>query len=235
MNSKPRSTEINEHSVDELSQLDVSRGASSSSAPVDVSVAQAAKADHDDLAFAKAATLMIDSPQDVQDMLGHQVSADVSLKYIQGVVQSQRVYIVTNLLGGESQLLLQSQMVWTLGRNRDAALPLRDRALSRRHAVLLYVRDEGFYLVDLNSMNGSFINGVRIQHRQLLKDGDRIRLGGIDFSFFMSQGVRTIDPIHPEVLTRFMAPHPRSEEFMDFAALEEPEALFGNSSAGDRQ
>jgi pSer/pThr/pTyr-binding forkhead associated (FHA) protein len=146
--------------------------------------------------------------------------------YIQGVIQGGLVYLITNLLGRESQTLFQSQRVWTIGRNREAALPLRDRALSRRHAVILHTPQEGFHLIDLNSMNGSFVNEVRIRHRQPLKDGDRLRMGSLEFRFFTSTTVRTINPIHPEVLTRFANSGSRTEDFVDYVSLEEPEVLF---------
>lgn len=119
-----------------------------------------------------------------------------------GVVQGQRVYLITNLLSGESQTLVQSQRVWTIGRHRAAALPLPDPAMSRRHAVILYEQTVGFQLVDLNSMNGSFINGRRVRQRYPLKDGDRVCLGGTNFWFFCSQTCRSTAPLHPEVLGR---------------------------------
>ena len=112
----------------------------------------------EDVAFAKAQTLMIDLEQTPVSSSFEGLSAptEMPLKhYIQGVVQGQQSYIITNLLGG-SLTLFQPQMVWTVGRNRGAALPLRDRLLSRRHAVIMFVLQEGFNLVDLNSMNGSF-------------------------------------------------------------------------------
>jgi hypothetical protein len=183
--------------------------------------------DCDDGGLAKAPTLLINEVGRESDSPAPIGLPDATPKfYIQGVIHSQQVYVVTNLLDGKSQILFQPQMVWTIGRNRDAALPLRDRVLSRRHAVILYVPADGFHLIDLNSMNGSYINGARIQQRQLLQDGDCIRLGNVEFSFFTSSTSRIIAPIHPEVLARFTNPKARPQDFIDFSALEEPEILF---------
>ncbi|MBM0742812.1 FHA domain-containing protein [Phormidium sp. CLA17] len=184
--------------------------------------------DGEDIAFAKAPTLMIDLEEtpSSEGAESFGVPPEMPLKhYIQGVIQGQQSYLITNLLG-ESLTLFQPQMVWTIGRNRGAALPLRDRLLSRRHAVIMFVLQEGFHLVDLNSMNGSYLNGTRLQQRQLLKDGDRIRLGTVEFNFFISQISRTIEPIHPEVLARFTSSKSCQEGFMEYSALEEPEILF---------
>lgn len=188
--------------------------------------------DGDELAFTRAPTLMMDldgqSEQQPEPFPRSAVDA-APRYYVQGIVMGQRACIMTNLIAGSSQTLFQSQMVWTIGRNRDAALPLRDRVLSRRHAVILYLPEEGFYLIDLNSMNGSYLNGVRIHQRQLLRDGDLIRMGNIEFNFFMSLTSRSVEPIHPEVLARFITPSSRSEKFIDYSELEEPEILFSTT------
>ncbi|MER3434455.1 MAG: FHA domain-containing protein [Leptolyngbya sp. ERB_1_1] len=126
---------------------------------------------------------------------------DAKPRYIQGVVGDKQVCLVTNLLKQESMTLRQPQMVWTIGRNRSAALPLQDRKLSRRHAVILY-RQDGFDFIDLNSMNGSYINGVKVQQSQRLQDGDCICVGSTRFFFFVSGQERSTQALHPEVLAR---------------------------------
>ncbi len=181
-------------------------------------------ADGDDASFAKAATLMMDLPAGNPETVTAEAPSE-PLKYIQGVVQGKQAFIITNL-PDESQTLAQPQMVWTIGRNREAAIPLKDRAMSRRHAVLLYKQTVGFQLIDLNSMNGSFVNGERIQQRCVLKDGDRIRIGSINAIFYVSHRSRALDPIHPEVLARFNTNESRSASFIDYAELEDPEVLF---------
>ncbi|WP_421655048.1 FHA domain-containing protein [Leptothermofonsia sp. ETS-13] len=227
MNSELGPTELLKKAADEVDMNDNLGLALSMATSASPRQMDGCGADIDDASFAKVQTLMIDHPVGESDSTTFEVSGEI-FKYVQGVVQGQRVYVVTNLLG-ESEILLQPQMVWTIGRNREAALPLKDRAISRRHAVLLYVQEVGFQLIDLNSMNGSFVNGARIRQRHLLKDGDRIRLGSVNFTFFVSWGFRTLHPIHPEVLARFKDSGSRSADFMDYSALEDPEILFGRN------
>jgi FHA domain len=124
--------------------------------------------------------------------------------YVQGVIRGQQAYLITNLLSEGSKTLLQPQMVWTFGRNREAAVPLKDRMMSRRHAVILFTRHEGFQLLDLNSMNGSYVNGVRLDSRITLKDGDFLRVGNTEFFFFLSGSYRSLEPLHSEVLNRIL-------------------------------
>jgi len=68
-----------------------------------------------------------------------------------------------------------------LGRSSEA-LPISDNAISRRHAEL--TPDEGlWYIRDLQSQNGTYVNGVRLADRQRLRPGDQIRVGQSLFVF----------------------------------------------------
>lgn len=56
-------------------------------------------------------------------------------------------------------------------------VPLTDQTVSRRHAQLK--ADSGVWtLCDLNSANGTYLNGVRVTKGMRLKHGDQIRVGG---------------------------------------------------------
>ena len=65
----------------------------------------------------------------------------------------------------------------TLGAAVGNDLTFPEQRVSRNHAVLER-RGSGIELVDLNSENGTFVNGERITRRRLVK-GDRIRIGGM--------------------------------------------------------
>lgn len=68
-----------------------------------------------------------------------------------------------------------------LGRDPGNDIVLNHLQVSRYHAEI-QKRSEGFYLVDLGSTNGTFLNGSRIKDPQPLHKDDRIRIS--DFSFF---------------------------------------------------
>lgn len=82
-----------------------------------------------------------------------------------------------------------------IGRTTEA-LPLQDQTVSRRHAEL--TPDDGkWYINDLESANGTFINGLRVNKRRLLHPGDQIRTGTTLFvygqmpdSLLRNRGVR---------------------------------------------
>lgn len=63
-----------------------------------------------------------------------------------------------------------------LGRAPDAGIRLENEGVSRHHAKILMDADNQCILKDLASTNGTFINGEKIDERELV-DGDRIQLG----------------------------------------------------------
>lgn len=62
-----------------------------------------------------------------------------------------------------------------LGRHPRAALVIDNPGVSREHARL-FKRGEAVLLADLNSSNGTYLNGKKVSHAEL-KSGDEIRLG----------------------------------------------------------
>ncbi|NBD34544.1 MAG: FHA domain-containing protein, partial [Chloroflexi bacterium] len=67
------------------------------------------------------------------------------------------------------------------GRSSQNDVVLQDAKVSRHHARIER-RQAGYYLVDLHSSNGSFVNGRRVEHA-LLHHGDEIRLGNAVMEF----------------------------------------------------
>jgi sigma-B regulation protein RsbU (phosphoserine phosphatase) len=80
--------------------------------------------------------------------------------------------------------------VTVLGRAPECQIQLDSNMVSRRHAQV--TRDKGSYFVeDLGSGNGTFVNGKRIDGRTLLKANDRIKLGPILLRFEPGDGSQT--------------------------------------------
>jgi Inner membrane component of T3SS, cytoplasmic domain len=70
-----------------------------------------------------------------------------------------------------------------LGSGADADIVIRDGTVSSRHASLRY-KDHKFYLTDLDSTNGTFLNDASESlAREELKDNDVVRLGAISLKF----------------------------------------------------
>jgi phosphoserine phosphatase RsbU/P len=79
----------------------------------------------------------------------------------------------------------------TLGRSSGNDLPIGDRTLSRSHARIS-VEGERAVLEDLESRNGTMLNGVRISEPTPLHPGDRIVLGETSIEFNVEVTARVV-------------------------------------------
>jgi diguanylate cyclase (GGDEF)-like protein len=82
-----------------------------------------------------------------------------------------------------------TQRSYVIGReNADLVIPRS--AVSRQHSTLV-MDDEGeWWLADLGSTNGTFVNEEKIDRRQL-QDGDQIRFGDAIFKFLNGQNIES--------------------------------------------
>jgi pSer/pThr/pTyr-binding forkhead associated (FHA) protein len=80
---------------------------------------------------------------------------------------------------GESFTIDQDRM--SIGRTPDAAVFLDDVTVSRNHALLVH-RADGYYIDDLGSLNGTYVNRRRIESHKL-SDGDEIQVGKFKLSY----------------------------------------------------
>ena len=69
-----------------------------------------------------------------------------------------------------------------IGRGNDNSIVVNDINASRKHAELRYEDDGSWSIIDLNSMNGTQVNGRRVGSARL-NTGDRITVGITDFIF----------------------------------------------------
>ncbi len=70
----------------------------------------------------------------------------------------------------------------SIGRSGDADIRIEDRFASGVHARV-YSRGASYYVEDMNSTNGTFLNGGRLEAEAELKDLAQIRIGDTEFRF----------------------------------------------------
>ena len=98
------------------------------------------------------------------------------------VLQPGARFIVLD--GGESDrppgTAFPLQNVTSIGRDIDNSLVFVDATVSGRHAVA-NLRDSAWWIEDLGSTNGTFVNGLAVLVDQpvILRSGDVLRIGGI--------------------------------------------------------
>ncbi len=100
------------------------------------------------------------------------------------VTEQKGPYVVLHTESGSRQLSLAGSNCWTVGRSDDNNLVLPDRWISRNHAMIQIMDSGEFYLIDLGSRNGSFVNGRRVSVPVTLRDGDRLTFGQTELRFY---------------------------------------------------
>lgn len=87
-----------------------------------------------------------------------------------------------------------------IGRSPDAQMVIDDVQASPRHATLA-TGAEPMVLKDLNSAQGTFVNGERVSEIRL-KEGDRIRVGTVSFMLVSEGGFGRKAPPSPPVVNK---------------------------------
>ena len=67
--------------------------------------------------------------------------------------------------------------VLNIGRVEDNDIVITDDSFISSHHARIEVRPEGVWVVDLQSTNGSFVNGQRLASERSVRKGDRIQVG----------------------------------------------------------
>jgi adenylate cyclase len=73
---------------------------------------------------------------------------------------------------------------WTIGRSEENTFVIGDRWISRNHAMLQWMETGEYYLIDLGSRNGTFVNGRRVSIPVTLQNGDHLTFGQTELDFF---------------------------------------------------
>ena len=84
-----------------------------------------------------------------------------SLLVLKGTNPGQRIQLVEDTV--------------VLGRNPDCQVPIGGTAVSRNHAQILHIQGK-YYIEDLKSRNGTFVNNEQVTNRLQLNDNDRIKI-----------------------------------------------------------
>src|SRR4029453_8603382 len=91
---------------------------------------------------------------------------------------------LSGLLRGRTFALNADEV--SIGRDSESVLRVNHPSVSRRHCLVTRAGNE-FQIRDLDSYNGTFVNGVPVQERTL-QHGDQVALGDLLFLFLTHEG-----------------------------------------------
>ena len=95
-----------------------------------------------------------------------------------------RLLAISGLLTGTVRHLTADQV--SVGRDASNELCLADKVVSRKHCSIQHVGEQ-YEIIDLDSHNGTFVNGLPIR-RKAIEHGDTIRTGNSEFVFLTHEG-----------------------------------------------
>ncbi len=102
-------------------------------------------------------------------------------------------------VGSSREIQLKPETL--LGRQAECDVLLTEGHASRRHAKLMLAED-GYWLEDLGSSNGTFINGNRISGRVKIASGDRLRFDIEEFDFRIPSQAAPLPPDQSKTVYR---------------------------------
>ena len=119
------------------------------------------------------------SPIDVEEETGE----DVALPLAE-LTKEQALLVVKRGPNAGSNFVIDKD-VTTAGRHPESDIFLDDVTVSRRHAEIRR-RDDRFFVRDLGSLNGTYVNRERVDETELAS-GDELQIGKFKLVFFAGE------------------------------------------------
>ncbi len=104
------------------------------------------------------------------------------LEAIQALPSGSALLVVRRGPNSGARFLLDTNTT-EVGRHPDADIFLDDVTVSRRHAQFLR-NGKSFSVRDLSSMNGTYLQGNRMESESTLSDGDEVQIGKFRLTFY---------------------------------------------------
>ena len=99
-----------------------------------------------------------------------------------GTVEREHALLVLRGVDGSEEWPVEEEVL--IGRDPSCDVHVSDRQVSRRHATVRRSAD-GYVVIDHDSKNGTWLNGVRITGSSRLRDGDEISIAARVKLFFV--------------------------------------------------
>jgi serine phosphatase RsbU (regulator of sigma subunit) len=119
--------------------------------------------------------------------------------------------------GTDRRNLMIDHFPFTVGRRTDRDLVMTDPRVSREHAQFMREND-GVYVEDQNSRQGTFVNGQRIMRHKLARN-DRLEFGVQGAAFVLFNPDRSVSSIAQQFISQFSSWKPSSGAGSDFEML----------------
>ncbi len=111
---------------------------------------------------------------------------------------------------------------YIVGRDSEAGLVVSRSSVSRQHARLFADGDGTWWVEDLNSTNGTFVNETRCGQATALRDSDQVRFGDAIYKFLSGSNIESAyhEAIHNMAIQDGMTGIHNKRYFMEFLERE---------------
>ncbi|HEY9762717.1 MAG TPA: FHA domain-containing protein [Trichocoleus sp.] len=123
----------------------------------------------------------------IDPILTAQSRCEITSLYIQGIVSNGTAFLCTNINTEHAIEVTSRNSSWLIGKSSHCTISVPHSEISPRHAVIGYQSNHGFFITDLGSNNGTWVNRRPLEphQRYFLQDGDLIELGCLQVEFFL--------------------------------------------------
>ncbi len=119
------------------------------------------------------------SPIEVEEETGEEIALPLA-----ELTKEQALLVVKRGPNAGSNFVIDKD-VTTAGRHPESDIFLDDVTVSRRHAEIRR-RDDRFFVRDLGSLNGTYVNRERVDETELAS-GDELQIGKFKLVFFAGE------------------------------------------------
>ena len=97
---------------------------------------------------------------------------------------AERNLVLFGILKTKKEVYKLTKERISIGRNRTSQIVLNNNTISKDHAIIEFDQDGNAIIKDLNSSNGTYVNGQRLKFNPIrLKTGDKITFGKYEAEF----------------------------------------------------
>lgn len=98
-----------------------------------------------------------------------------------------------------------------IGRDESCFIRMTSNEVSRQHCAVSLVGD-GLLVRDLQSQNGTLVNNVRIENEKILRDGDLLQVGPVQFEVTGTKVAVDVGPVEDDIFGWLSADEDTSTE-----------------------
>ena len=124
----------------------------------------------------------IDNKSEYDKRSLHSTTTELSREtFVEEIKVKQRACLEIIGLGEENKVIELGEEEAIIGRTPECGICLSIENVSRRHARVIF-RNEEYFVEDLGSTNGTYVNGIKIV-KCVLRNSDQINIGGVKILF----------------------------------------------------